>query len=289
MTEAMATANSSASKISTSRLARLANIDSRLLFERLLARQWIVREQQDGKNSYRLTAKGEFEGGEYQTSDKFGTYIVWPPELLQHRLFTGLEEKRLTATALGKASGVPGRLINLLLQQLGWLRSVATGWQVTERGQRRGGETRETKDGASYVSWPGALQEDQYWQQALAQLDQQVGLPRALDGRLVDDCGERLISNWLYLQRVHFAQQWPLSEGLVDFYLPDIELVILYWGNRQQDKTATALQHKLTRAEALCRAGYVVLELTPMALEELDKRLTRELQKAGLRLSGLPG
>ncbi|WP_419811283.1 hypothetical protein [Bacterioplanoides sp.] len=272
-------------KISTSRLAKLAGIDSRQLFSRLLERQWITRTVKDGKNHYSLTSKGEFEGGEYQTSDKFGTYIVWPETLLEHRLLQDMEQPRLTASSIAKGASLSARLVNLLLQELHWIEPLANGWQTTSRGQALGGQNRETQEGASYVSWPESLLAEKQLQQMLAQLDISQTLPYALDGRNVSDAGERLLCNWLYLHRIHFATQRLLTEDIyADLLLPDHALVIQYWGNRPDDQSAAALQRKLSAPEAISAAGYHCLELQPQAMLALDKWLVRELQKAGVRL-----
>ena len=69
-------------KLSTTALAKLLEMDSKQLFELLVERKWMVREKKpDGSNVNKLTAKGEFEGGEYLESKKFGTYIVWPDSI----------------------------------------------------------------------------------------------------------------------------------------------------------------------------------------------------------------
>lgn len=278
--------DSNSQKISTSRLAKSAGIDSRQLFARLVERQWITRTVKEGKNHYALTAKGEFEGGEYQTSDKFGTYIVWPQTLLQHRLLQDMEQPRLSASAIAKHAGLSARLVNLLLQELGWIEPLANGWQTTQLGQRQDGQNRETQEGASYVSWPESLLQQPQLMQMLAQLDIEHITDFALDGRGVSDAGERLLCNWLYLHRLHFAMRRQLKDDCVaDIVLPDHALVIQYWGNRPDDRSASALQHKLAAPEAITAAGFRLLEVQPQAILPLDKLLTRELQKAGIRLS----
>ena len=60
-------------KVSTSQLAKRAGIESRKLFDCLHQAKWISRnESDDGSSKWELTAKGEFEGGEYFNSEKYG-------------------------------------------------------------------------------------------------------------------------------------------------------------------------------------------------------------------------
>ena len=61
-------------KLSTSALAKLLDIPLQQLFGTLRDCGWI-RKVDDG---WVLTAKGEFEGGEYIHSRRYGRYIVWP-------------------------------------------------------------------------------------------------------------------------------------------------------------------------------------------------------------------
>lgn len=272
-------------KVSTSRLAKLANVDSRQLFNRLLQRQWITRQSVAGKSQYQLTAKGEFEGGEYQTSEKFGTYIVWPTSLLQHRLLSELEQPQLTATAIGKQINAPARMINLLLADIGWLQPVASGWQISPEGARHGGTEKETADAARYVVWPHDVVQQSPLNGWLQQLcDRNSELLVALDGRPVRDAGERLITNWLYLNRLHFCTQRLLSDDwCADFLLPDARLVIQYWG---ADKSPAALQKRLQAPTLAQAADYQLIEVTAQDCSGMDKTLTRELQRAGVRLPG---
>ena len=59
---------------STTQLAKKLNRDAKDVFSLLSERGWIRRE---GK-AWRLSPKGEFEGGRYTQHEKFGEYIVWP-------------------------------------------------------------------------------------------------------------------------------------------------------------------------------------------------------------------
>jgi hypothetical protein len=82
-------------KLSTSALAKTLDIPLQQLFGTLRDCGWI-RKVEDG---WVLTAKGEFEGGEYIHSKRYGRYIVWPETLLEHQLLRGIESNRLLNSA----------------------------------------------------------------------------------------------------------------------------------------------------------------------------------------------
>lgn len=280
----------STTKVSTSRLAKLAGIDSRQLFERLLQRQWLIRETlAEGKSQYRLTGKGEFEGGEYQQSDKFGRYIVWPQTLLQHNVLQGLQQPLLTATALGKALHCPGRVVNLLLADLGWIEPVASGWQLSDAGKALGGSQKETEQGATYAAWPESMLQHPAWQQSIAQMDPDNRQRSALDGRLCDTPGERLIINWLYLHRISYACYKPLwisptGGGLtVQIYLPAARLAIEYWGYPDGESGVDYVKQKMLRVEQIQQSDLSLLEVRDHELTQLDTMLTRALLKLGIK------
>ncbi|MEE2653555.1 MAG: hypothetical protein VYE54_12590, partial [Pseudomonadota bacterium] len=73
--------------LSTSALARQLELPVQQLFATLKDYGWI-RKIDDG---WALTAKGEFEGGRYVNSKRYGRYIVWPPAIIEHRLFQAME------------------------------------------------------------------------------------------------------------------------------------------------------------------------------------------------------
>lgn len=284
-----------AEKVSTTRLAKLAGLDSRQLFERLLERKWLVRapsSESGNKSRYRLTAKGKFEGGEYHQSDKFGEYIVWPSELLSHNLLQSFEEKKLTATAIGRVYGVPARLVNLVLAELGWIENSVAGWQATAQGLHLGAEVKESDQGVSYVLWPRELQE----QKALCRVMQQLTLTTAttqqewhsLDGRTFSSEGERLIANWLYLHRLSYACQRHVilkdTELPVGFYLPQMSLVIEYCGYHSGDTSPAAIQNQLTRLDALRASSLQLIEIDQSDLANLDAVLSKQLLKSGLKV-----
>ncbi|RRJ82761.1 4-alpha-glucanotransferase [Aestuariirhabdus litorea] len=278
---------SSDKPLSTTALAKSVNKEPRELFILLADSGWIEKQGE----RWRLTPKGEFEGGRYAQSEKYGEYIVWPVALTQHALFKRLPAAPLSASQLGAKLGIGGRLCNLLLAELGWIRSYRKGWQLTEAGALLGGQQRENeRSGIPYASWPEAIEENSVLQRRTQQLLGEGealsvdGRWRALDGHLLSSKEELLIDNWLYLNGVVHSTGHPLpfdGDGLADFYLPAGQLYLEYWGF---DKTAAYLKRKLAR-QALYREHQLPLvEVTPEALDNLDEVLPRALLKQGLVL-----
>ena len=88
-----------------------------------------------------LTAKGEFEGGSYANSEKYGRYVVWSRDVLEHRSIKNLPaDMVISASSLGKQFSVSGRYINHVLSELGWLTPGIKGWRITPAGEALNGE-----------------------------------------------------------------------------------------------------------------------------------------------------
>ena len=84
-------------KLSTTALARKLGIPTQQLFATLKDYGWIQRHQ----DSWLLTNKGEFEGGSYADSKRYGRYIVWPESLVEHPMLSAIESnQRVSASGL---------------------------------------------------------------------------------------------------------------------------------------------------------------------------------------------
>jgi hypothetical protein len=264
-------------KLSTSRLAELAHIDSKQLFKLLSDNGWIVRID----NHWRLTAHGEFEGGSYQHSEKYGEYIVWPPTLVQHPLLAGFEEDWQSATRLGEAYGVSGHRMNNLLSELGWIDKDQRGWMISERGKKLGGEQR-TGDKGFYVLWPKAIKQQQEFAEAIANVCGH-GKGASLDGHPVLNSGERQIDNWLYLNGITHAYRRPLpgSELCCTFFLPVRKVYVEFWG---MDLSSGPLSQKLAKESFYQAHGYKVISLHDEDLPRLDEIMPQKLLQFGIQI-----
>lgn len=289
--------------LSGSALARHLGIPSRELFALLVENGWIVRQG----NQWRLTRKGEFEGGKQLNSERFGAYIGWPKQVLEHRLFTtGLERTLLNAATLGLRIGLSARQANLLLLELGWIRKGVKGWELTEHGLALGGVQEEYPDtGIPYVCWPATLTHNPVLTENLRVIhayehlgeatagdlfgdpeceihsDADGGL-HALDGHLLRSRATLMICHWLYMSEIVHAcgRHLPVEGGYrCDFYLPSLHLYIEYWGDESEPGQ---LRAKLEKKAVYERHGLKLLEISSDEIERLDEVLSRQLLKHGL-------
>lgn len=273
-------------KISTTQLAKLLKLPSKLVFQLLHERKWIERQD----NSWRLTGKGEFEGGEYKQSDKFGQYIVWPESIMAHRLFQQQDNILLSATRMGESVGVSARTVNAILAELGWMTLAPDGWKTTQIGQSLGGVDKENaQTGICYVLWPQAIIENQHFSHTVSQLHlRSVSQVNTLDGHTHGFDALQLIDNWLYIMGLNHACHRPIphrqgddSDLVADFYLPQHAIYIEYWGEEQN---ATAIKQKLEKQQRYKDLALNLIELNQQDLAKLEDVLSKALLKFGVQL-----
>lgn len=283
-------------RLSTSALAKALHLPLQQLFITLRDYGWIRK----GDDGWLLTAKGEFEGGEYIHSKRYGRYIVWPAAVAEHPLLRGLEENRhWNSLQLARRHGIGVREVMRLLGELGLISRSFNGWALTAAGEKEGGVQVE-HDGVVDIQWPTAAleseavqrqlsagrslyvaEEDEHSQgDLLAQADGWCGL----DGHRCDTRGEWAICNWLYLAGVVHACRRALpvgAPGTADFYLPRTHLFIEFVGDEREPGSLSAL---LTRLEIYREQQLAHVEVRAEHLPHLDEYLTRELTRLGVEL-----
>ena len=282
-------------KISTSALAKSLGIPPQQLFSTLKDYSWI-RKLDEG---WELTSKGEFEGGEYRHSKKFGRYIVWPEVLAEHPLLQALEDSRyISATTLGKQYGLNARQINRILAELAWLKHSFQGWELTTLGERHKGVQLENESsGTFYVVWPEAVQQDSVLSEQLrlsseiaagvVSLDDDFFTLRecctALDGHQHKSCAHLQVCHWLYMAGIAHAckRRLAMQESLfADFYIPAHQLYVECWGG----ENSAELAKKMKRKDYYQQQGHTVLDIESDDFKNLDEVLTRQFRKLGIRV-----
>lgn len=290
------------SRLSTTALARKLNIPAQQLFATLRDYGWIERAGE----SWILTAKGEFEGGNYQQSRRYGRYIVWPERLDHHPLLAAIESNlRINAASMRRYyPRLHARQINRALAELGLQRHSILGWELTERGKALGGLQEESDNsGAFYVTWPHEIidnpvihreltrQSDQS-QYLVSSTDSEPDLfsntsasPPCLgvDGHTLGSALEVKVCNWLYLAQLAHAYQRALpTEELVqaDFYVPEGNVYIDCW---DADIPAQALSGKLHKRELYRTLKLRHIEINAADADRLDEVLGRGLLAFGIR------
>ncbi len=270
--------------LSTSALARQLELPVQQLFATLKDYGWIRKAD----DSWLLTAKGQFEGGRYVNSKRYGRYIVWPPSIIEHPLFQAMESQRLLSAAdLGRPLGIAARQLNRLLCALGYIVPGRRGWEATASGQRLGAQPCENpQSGQCYVMWP----EDMLAHPPLLTLHQRsqrsddlLSPCISVDGKHCVSEVHRRVANWLYFAGLRYACAQPLTApavGDVDFYLPEHQLCLEIWGGQEHPDTLSA---RMARAEICKQRAISVIDVHPEDLDGLEEYLSRRLQEAGVK------
>ena len=291
------------SKLSTTALARKLNIPVQQLFATLKDYGWIQRAGE----AWVLTPKGEFEGGSYQNSRRYGRYIVWPERLDHHPLLAAIESnQRITAASMCRYyPRLHARQINRALAELGLQHHSILGWELTPLGETLGGQQEESNNsGAFYVTWPHEIidnpvihreltrQSDQIQPEPVAnELEPDLFAPTGeesfsctgVDGHNLQTPLQTRVCNWLYLAQLAHAFQRALpTEELVyaDFYVPAGNVYIDCW---EADIPAQQLSAKLHKRELYRELDLRSLEINAGDVERLDEVLGRGLLSFGIR------
>ncbi|CAA0114898.1 Uncharacterised protein [BD1-7 clade bacterium] len=275
MTESNTSANTSQT-MSTSRLAKALKADTKDVFRLLKEHGWIEREG----DQWQLTAKGEFHGGQYQQSDKFGRYIVWPAATVDQPALASLDTSPLSASRLAAQFNTEPAVINRLLVDLGWLQRDQRGWIPTDLGKQLGGEAKNVKQGF-FALWPANLIQRDELKNALDNLNGNA-LPTCLDGHQANNAGEQCIDNWLYLHQITHACHKPLpgSNLTSSFYLPTRQVWIDYWDPNDSSQSLSA---RLDKQALFQKHQLKLVELTTDALDNLDQNLAQPLLQFGVQ------
>ncbi len=302
----MAIEDSSSSKnspVSTTALAKQLNIPVQQLFATLKDYGWIGRH--DGV--WFLTPKGEFEGGAYRDSKRYGRYIVWPSSVEKHPLLAAIESnQRITAAAMRRYyPRLHPRQINRALAELGLQQHSILGWELTPFGRTLGGQQEESESsGAFYVTWPHEIIDHPVIHRELSKQSDQIhsqpvvlpGEPDffggdnpvspncvGIDGHILHNALQMRVCDWLYLAQLSHAHQraLPLEELVyADFYLPMGNIYIDCW---DADMTASELSSRLRKHELYRQFDLRHIEINTGDVEHLDEVLGRGLLGFGIR------
>ncbi|MFT6387744.1 MAG: hypothetical protein ACJAUP_001116 [Cellvibrionaceae bacterium] len=266
--------------LSRSALAEKLGLSLKELTQLMIESGWILQE---GK-VWHLTAKGEFEGGLYRESKKYGQYIVWPISVADHPMIREINEAVVTISSLAKRVDLPPRFLNRLLAELAWIEVFAKGWQLTSLGESYGGvQSHDGETGIPYVMWPRTLLDKPSVLNSLSYFSNNQSL-EALNGLSTLSTAHSMIASWLYTVGLVFSYQRELllPKGISlkpDFYLPRRQLCIDYW---PESLPADALTFQLNKREIYKTQGIRSIEIDQEGLLHLDHELSRELMQLGV-------
>jgi hypothetical protein len=291
-------------KLSTTALAKKLDIPVQQLFAVLKDYGWIQRTQ----DSWALTPKGEYEGGSYQSSRRYGSYIVWPEQLEHHPLLQAIESnQRVTAASLCRYyPHLHARQINRVLAELGLQHHSILGWELTRLGRDWGGLQEESNSsGAFHITWPDEFMNNPVIQRELSRQSTQSTVRVAsddaepdlfapantsadhnhgLDGHQLCTPLQASVCNWLYLAQLAHAFHRALpTEELVyaDFYVPVGNIFIDCW---ETDVPVGELSGKLRKRELYRTLDLRHLEINASDAVNLDEVLGRGLLAFGIRV-----
>ncbi len=290
-------------KLSTTALARKLQLPAQQLFATFKDYGWIARVGE----SWTLTNKGEFEGGSYQTSSRFGRYIVWPMTLEKHPLLATIESnQRITAAAMCRYyPRLHPRQINRALAEIGLQHHSILGWELSDFGRSLGGKQEESDNsGAFYVTWPHEIidhpvihreltrQSDQMQpatdngpgeQDLFQSAESKSPVLCGIDGHVLQSTLQLQVCNWLYLAQLPHAYQraLPVEEPIAaDFYLVGGSV---YIDCIDDEPTASSLAIKLRKRVLYRELGLRSIEIEAADTERLDEVLGRGLLAWGIR------
>lgn len=289
--------------LSTSALAKRLRLPIQQLFSTLRDYGWIERSD----SSWLLTPKGEFEGGAYQESKRFGRYIVWPQGLEEHPLLKAIESKqRISAARIRHYyPQLHARTINRALAEIGLQEHTLLGWELTDLGRHFGGQQEESESsGSLYVSWPHEIIDQPVVHRELGRFSEH-GAPRmddaaepdlfassgrvavegyaGIDGHVLATPLQMHVCNWLYLAQLSHAhgRSLPVSAPLqADFYLPSGRVFVDCW---EEDVPAGELAGRLRKRECYEELELRYIEVNERDVDRLDEMLGRKLLAFGLR------
>ena len=264
--------------LSTTRLAKLLGVDGKALFSLLSDQGWILHED----DKWLLTPQGEYHGGQYQHSEKYGDYVVWPATLADHAVLQQLEGLMLSATKLAEYYQSAPTTMNLLFSHLGWIEKDQRGWMPTELGKKMGAEVRSARQGF-YVMWPAAIRQNALFADAVINLSA-AKTGASLDGHRCASAPLQQVCNWLYLHAlVHAADHALPGQDFLkaDFYLPQRKVFIDFW---DVNDSRLPLSLKLEKDEYYQNLGLKHIELSQADLKNLDEIMAKKLLQFGVQL-----
>ncbi|MCB1844744.1 MAG: hypothetical protein KDI09_17405 [Halioglobus sp.] len=290
-------------KLSTTALARKLDIPVQQLFATLRDYGWIRRAGE----TWALTPKGEFEGGTYRRSQRYGSYIVWPDSITEHPLLAAIESnQRITADGMCRYyPPLNTRQVNRALAELGLQRHTLLGWELTARGRALGGQQESSRNsGALYATWPHDIVDKAVVHRDLSRLSNIQHTPpddihepdlfaasdavgeslKGFDGHSLQSSLQVCVCNWLYFaQLVHAHRRaLPTPEPLyADFYLPQGNVYIDCW---ESEVPAHELKERLQKRDLYRELDLRNLQIDAADMGQLDEILSSGLLKFDIRV-----
>lgn len=105
---------------------------------------------------------------------------------------------------------------------------------------------------------------------------------RTDDGHFVRSKAELIIDNWLHRHRIlhEYEKKIPGEYMMCDFYLPDNDIYVEYWGGTEPHYEA----HKKEKLATYGKKKLKLISLYDSDIEQLEHKLTQKLRAFGIRV-----
>ncbi|OIR15990.1 hypothetical protein GALL_34940 [mine drainage metagenome] len=218
----------------------------------------------------------------------------------------------LNSTSLGEKFNLSAKQMNRVLLDLGWIEKDGTGWRPSGLGEKlQAKRLIHSRSGTPFVQWHQDICKSRILQNAVNELlsieleplsvaqppqiaeeaaDKPEGFRekfpptiRASDGHMVRSRGEAMIDALFYENRIVHAYERlvPVEQAMYcDFYLPEYDLYIEFWGMESNPKYRARKTKKL---EIYRQNGLRLLEVKDEHINNLDDYLISQLVKFGYK------
>lgn len=218
----------------------------------------------------------------------------------------------LNSTALGERFKLDAKQINRVLLELGWIEKEGRGWKPSALGEKLKAEKKLfSQNGVPYIVWHQHICKSRILKNAVSEflsievdppsITQTIQMPeeaadkaegfrekfpptiRASDGHMVRSRAEAMIDAWLYESRIVHAYERLVrveQKMYCDFYLPEYDLYIEFWGLEGNLKYKTRKEKKL---EIYRQNELKLVEIKDEHIDNLDDYLMSQLVKFGYK------
>ena len=240
--------------------------------------------------------------------ESVASYVITPQSTTSH----DSNNISLNATALGQWFKLDAKQINRVLLELGWIEKDGKGWKPSALGEKLKAQKRiYSKNGNASVVWHQDICKSRILQNAIGELlsievespsiaqispipveaaDKAEGFRekfpptiRASDGHMVRSRAEAMIDAWLYENRIVHAYERLVrveQKMYCDFYLPEYDLHIEFWGLESNPKYKVRKEKKL---EIYRENELRLVEIKDEHIDNLDDYLMSQLVKFGYK------
>ncbi|CAG0946668.1 hypothetical protein ANRL1_03176 [Anaerolineae bacterium] len=243
-----------------------------------------------------------------QIEEPTATYVGTPQPIISNDANTPL----FNSTSLGERFNLNAKQINRVLFDLGWIEREDKGWKPSALGEKLKAQKKLfSRNSIPFVVWHQDICKSRILQNAVSEfLSIEVESPsitqtslmpeeaadkaegfrekfpptiRASDGHMVRSRAEAMIDAWLYENRIVHAYERLVrveQKMYCDFYLPEYDVYIEFWGLESNPKYRVRKEKKL---EIYRQNELRLVEIKDKHIDNLDDYLMSQLVKFGYK------